>query len=422
MTEDDTTSDPSSDGPASGEGPTDGDHHPGHLHHGASEHHLLHQHRGAQGHRRQPLEPEVDTGTPDAEGLPADRPRGVLRRMATGILTYGVLLAVLLFAYGRIRTTNWTNVLESITPAMVVVVLVLGVANMITNAPPVVITLPGLRVKEAFVTTTASSALSNTVPEGGAVATGLNFAMLRSWGNNLPAITSSYLTTGIWTNLVRYGLGAVALWAMVLGGERAGIVVGGAIGLTVGVGVAVVVLGAVLGSEAFARRLGALLGRLAAPVYRLARRTPPSDMANEVVGFRDRLVGIVRTRWHALTIAMVVSQLTTCAVLWAAVRMQGVSTDEVGWPRIVLAVVLMSTASLIVPTPGGVGVAEVTLVAVMGAGLSSDLTDSLMIATALFRLATWAEPIPVGAGSYLFWRQNRSWRRAPTPDPVPATS
>lgn len=422
MTEDDTTSDPSSDGPASGEGPTDGDHHPGHLHPGASEHHLLHQHRGTQGHRRQPLEPEVDTGTPDAEGLPADRPRGVLRRMATGILTYGVLLAVLLFAYGRIRTTNWTNVLESITPAMVVVVLVLGVANMITNAPPVVITLPGLRVKEAFVTTTASSALSNTVPEGGAVATGLNFAMLRSWGNNLPAITSSYLTTGIWTNLVRYGLGAVALWAMVLGGERAGIVVGGAIGLTVGVGVAVVVLGAVLGSAAFARRLGALLGRLAAPVYRLARRTPPSDMANEVVGFRDRLVGIVRTRWHALTIAMVVSQLTTCAVLWAAVRMQGVSTDEVGWPRIVLAVVLMSTASLIVPTPGGVGVAEVTLVAVMGAGLSSDLTDSLMIATALFRLATWAEPIPVGAGSYLFWRQNRSWRRAPTPDPVPATS
>ena len=371
-------------------------------------------------HHRRPLEPEVDTGTPDAEGLPADRPRGVLRRMATGVLSYGVILAVLLFAYGRLRSTDWSALAESITPAMVIVVLALGVANMITNAPPVVITLPGLRLREAFVTTTASSALSNTVPEGGAVATGLNFAMLRSWGHNLPSITSSYLTTGIWTNLVRYGLGAVALWSMVAGGERATLVVVGAVVLTVGVGVATVVLGAILGSERFARGLGRVLGRLSAPVYRLTRRTPPSDMPGEVVGFRDRLMGIVRTRWHALTLAMVVSQLTTCAVLWAAVRMQGVGADEVGLPRIVLAVVLMSTASLIVPTPGGVGVAEVTLVAVMSAGLSSDLTDPLMVAAALFRLATWAEPIPVGAVSYLFWRRNRSWRQAVTPTAAPA--
>jgi len=362
--------------------------------------------------RRQPLEPEVDTGSPDAEGLPADRPRGVLRRMVTGVLTYGVVLAVLIFAVGRLRSTNWTALAESVTPAMVVVVLALGVANMVTNAPPVVITLPGLRLREAFVTTTASSALSNTVPEGGAVATGLNFAMLRSWGHGLPAITSSYLTTGIWTNLVRYGLGAVALWAMVAGGERGTTVVVGAVVLTVGVAVATVVLGAILRSEGFARGLGRVIGRVSAPVYRLIRRTPPSDMPAEVVGFRDRLVGIVRTRWHTLTLAMLLSQLTTCAVLWAAVRLQGVTPDEVGLPRIVLAVVLMSTASLVVPTPGGVGVAEITLVAVMGAGLSSDLTDPLMVATALFRLATWAEPIPVGAASYLFWRRNRSWRRA----------
>lgn len=362
----------------------------------------------------------MDTGTPDAEGLPADRPKRVLRKMVSGVFTYGVLLAVLMFAVGRLRDVNWSSLAQSITPWMILVVLALGVVNMITTAPPVVITLPGLRIREAFVTTTASSALSNTVPEGGAVATGLNFAMLRSWGNNLPAITSSYLTTGIWTNLVRYGLGAVALWVMLVGGERASIVIVGAIVLTVGVAVAIAVLGAILGSERFARGLGRVLGRVSAPVYRLTRRTPPSDMPGEVVGFRDRLMGIVRTRWHALTIAMVASQLATCAVLWAAVRMQGVGADEVGLPRIVLAVVLMSTASIVVPTPGGVGVAEVTLVAVMGAGLSSDLTDPLVIAVALFRLATWAEPIPVGAVSYLFWRRNRSWRRAVAPTPTPA--
>ena len=138
MTEGDATTNPS---PAAGAGQ---DPQAPHGHHLGREH-----------HRRRPLEPEVDTGTPDAEGLPRDRPRGVLRKMATGVLTYGVILAVLIFAYGQLRSTNWSAVAESITPVMVIVVLALGVANMITNAPPVVITLPGLRIREAFVTTTA---------------------------------------------------------------------------------------------------------------------------------------------------------------------------------------------------------------------------------------------------------------------------
>ena len=69
-------------------------------------------------------------------------------------------------------------------------VVVLGVVNLATNWPPIVIALPGLRIREAAVTNTASAALSNTVPEGGAVATGLNFAMLRSWGFTLADITS----------------------------------------------------------------------------------------------------------------------------------------------------------------------------------------------------------------------------------------
>lgn len=368
-------------------------------------------HAGVHHRHRRPLEPEVDTGLPDAEGLPADRPRKVLRKLVSGVLTYGVILAILMFAVGRLRDTDWSDVLADLSAVMVVVILALGLLNVVTNLPPLVITLPGLKMREGFVTNTASSALSNTVPEGGAVATGLNFAMLRSWGFDLPAITSSYLTTGIWTNLVRYGLGAVALWVMFAGGTRSTTVIVSAVVLTVGVGVAIVVLGAVLRSEGVARNLGTLLGRVSVPLYRLLRRTPPSDMAGEVIGFRTQLTNILRTRWHALTAAMVVSQLTTCLVLWAAVRMAGVGADEVGVARIVLAVVLMSTASIIVPTPGGVGVAEATLVAVMAAGTSGAVTDDLMVATLLFRLATWLEPIPLGAASYLFWRRNRTWRR-----------
>jgi len=353
----------------------------------------------------------VDTGIPDAEGLPADRPRGVLRRMVSGMLSYGVVIVIIGFLIGKLRDTNWSEVAANITWWMVAAVLAAGVVNIVTNLPPQVITLPGLRMREAFVTSTASSALTNTVPEGGAVATGLNFAMLRSWGFNLPAITSSYLTTGIWTNLVRYGLAACALLVMLATGEGGTTVAVLAVVITVGVAVAVAVLAMLLGSESFARGLGVVLGKLAAPVYRLTHRPPVADMPGEVLGFRVKLSHLVRTRWHALTVAMVVSQLAACGVLAVAVRMQGLGADEVSWARIVLAVSAMATASLLAPTPGGLGVAEVTIIAVLGAGLPSSSSEQLILAASLFRLATWLEPVPIGAASYLFWRRNTSWRR-----------
>jgi putative heme transporter len=361
---------------------------------------------------RQPLEPEVDTGIPDAEGLPADRPRGVLRHIVSGLLSYGVVIVIIGFLIGKLRNTNWSEIASSITVWMVVAVLVAGVANIVTNLPPQMLTLRGLPMRQAFVTNTASSALTNTVPEGGAMATGLNFAMLRSWGFNLPSITSSYLTTGIWTNLVRYGLAAVALLVMLATGEGGATVAVLAAVITVAVALAVAVLGLVLGSERFARGLGVVLGKLAAPVYRATHRPPVSDMPGEVLGFRVKLSELVRTRWHALTLAMVVSQLTTCAVLAVAVRMQGLGADDVSLARIVLAVSAMATASMIAPTPGGLGVAEVTIVAVLGAGLPTSSTEQLVVAASLFRLATWLEPVPIGAVSYLFWRRNTSWRRA----------
>jgi uncharacterized membrane protein YbhN (UPF0104 family) len=369
------------------------------------------RHHFDTGHRRRALEPEVDTGTLDAEGLPGDRPTRVLRRMLSGVLSYGVLIAVVYFLITKLAKTNWQQVASQISVWQILIVLALGLANIITNLPPQVLTLPGLKMRESFVTNTASSALSNTVPEGGAVATGLNFAMLRSWGFDLPSITSSYLTTGIWTNLVRYGLAAAALVIMVLRGEGGVSLLWLAIALVVGVAVAIGVLTAVLASDGFARRLGGLLGRIINPVFGVFHRSPVTDMPGEVSGFRTKLVGLVRTQWHALTIAMVVSQLTTCLVLGVAVRLQGLGDDEVSWARIIFAVSAMATVSLIAPTPGGIGVAEATLLWVLGAGLTDDLNSSLLIAIGMFRLATWFEPVPVGAASYLFWRKNRSWRR-----------
>jgi uncharacterized protein (TIRG00374 family) len=352
-----------------------------------------------------------DSGRPDAEGLPSDRPRGVLRRILSGVLSYGVVIAVFWFLFAKLSGSgNLGESLSLITAPQVIVICILGLVNLFTNLPPLAITLDGLRLREAGVTNTASAALSNTVPEGGAIATGLNFAMLRSWGFNLDNITSSFLTTGIWTNLVRYSLLAIALLVMSATGDAPASLIAIALVVALLVGGAIVLFGLILRSERFARRLGRFTGRVVRPFLKLFRRAPIDDMDDRMIVFRDQLVAMVRTRWHALTAAMIVSQLTACFVLGVAVRMQGFSNDTVSWARIVAAFGVMSLASLVAPTPGGLGVAEVTLLAVLGAGLPDSDANGLTAAILLFRIATWLLPIPIGAVSYLYWRKSTRWR------------
>lgn len=67
--------------------------------------------------------------------------------------------------------------------------------------------------------------------------------------------------------------------------------------------------------------------------------------------------------------------------------MQGVTEAEISWAKIVVAWGSMSLASLICPTPGGLGVAELTLVTVLGAGVPDSLDTQITAAVLL--LSAW---------------------------------
>lgn len=378
-----------------------------------------------------------DTGRPDHEGLPKDRPRGILRKIISGALSYGVILIVFGSLFTKLTDQSGSGLdVAPVTAAQVIVVVVLGFVNLCTNLPPLVLTLRGLTFREAFTTNTASAALSNTVPEGGAVATGLNFAMLRSWGFTLDRITSSFLTTGIWTNLCRYSLLAVGLLALTATEPVASYVPIAAGVLTALMVAAIVLLVLALRSESFARRLGAIIGWVLKPVMRIIRKPPIEDMDERVDSFRELVVETVGTRWRSLTATMMLSQFTAFLILGVALRMQGIDQSTISWSRIVVAWGSMSLASLIVPTPGGLGVAEATLMAVLSPGVPDSYDPNIVSAIFLYRGATWLLPIPIGSVSYLFWRKTKRWRRtaedrygaddpsvraaAATPDPAAA--
>lgn len=347
----------------------------------------------------------------DDEGLPTDRPRTVGRRIVSGFLSYGVVALAVFYLLSNLQEDDWTSAMALITGPMLVVSIVLGLVNLATNWPPIVVALPGLRVREAGVTNTAGAALSNTVPEGGAIATGLNYAMLRSWGFTLGDITSEVLVTGTWSQMTKYILLAIGLVVVVLQGWGPEWVVWVALGLTALVAVAIVLLSLILRSEGFASRLGVRCDRIVGRLRRRVTRIPDPGLTEGLPLFRTQMVRLLRLCWGRLTATMVVSQLTVVLVLGICVRMQGLDESTISWAVILVAWGLVTFASLLIPTPGGLGVAEVVLVGVLGHGLPESDQAAVLAAVLLYRIATFLVPIPIGLVAYLYWRMSTGWRR-----------
>jgi putative heme transporter len=257
-------------------------------------------------------------------------------------------------------------------------------------------TLPGLTTGQAGVARTASLALANTVPEGGTVATGLTFAMYRSWGFRSVDSTTSIVTIGIWTNLSRYVLMSIALVILVVFGSGSGSLVWIAVASCVVVAAVCLLIAAIIVDDGFARRVGRLLTRLQNAIARHLSWVRPRDLEQIVSDFRAHVHNRVRTCWRSLTATMLVSQLLGALVLGVAVRMCGIGQDVV--------------AAFVAPTPGGLGIAEAALIAVLGVGLASGDQAQLVAAVLLFRAATWFLPIPIGLVSYLYWRLTNNWK------------
>ena len=124
------------------------------------------------------------------------------------------------------------------------------VLNLVTFAPPWMVTLPGLRFRQAFAMTQASTALSIIAPGGAAVGMAGSWGMLRAWGFRTADVARAITLTGVWNQLANLVFPVVALFLLkVNGGETA------LLGTAAFVGV--VVLGVVVA----AARARPLLGR-----------------------------------------------------------------------------------------------------------------------------------------------------------------
>ena len=321
-----------------------------------------------------------------------------------GFIFVGVLPKVA--DYGSV----WRTV-ASMTWLEIASLLVVGLWNLFSYLPVLTAVLPGLTLRQAFVSTEATTAVANTVPAGGAVAVGLTYAMYSSWGFTGAEIVRSIIVSGVWNTFMKLGMPIIALALLVLQGDAtASLLTASLIGLAVLAG-AVVVFALLLRSEQLARRIGSLLGRAISWVYRAMRRPHDRDLAAAAVEFRENTVGLLGHRWLRLTVATLVSHLSLFLVLLLCLRHVGVSEHEVTTVKAFAAFSFVRLLSALPITPGGVGLVELGYVAAMGAGKPDPVQAQIVAATLVFRAITYFLPIPIGVGTWLFWRRNTTWRR-----------
>jgi len=325
-----------------------------------------------------------------------------------------VLVIAAIFGFALPLFADYRDVWNTITDMTwleVATLAAIAMFNLWTYLPLLTSVLPGLKQRQAFVVNNSSTAISNTMPGGGALGVGVTYSMYRSWGFSNTAISLSVIVSGIWNTFTKLGLPIVALAILAIAGEAStSLIAASLVGVAILAG-AVTLFALVLRSAPLAARIGQRIQRMASPVLIRFGRTAPTGWPERAVDFRSSVTELVAARGPRITAATVTSHITLFFVLLVALRHVGVSDADVGWATVLAAFAFGRLVTAIPITPGGLGVIELGYVAALSVGVNDLVETRIVAAVLLFRAITFIPPIVIGAFTYLFWRRNTTWRR-----------
>jgi uncharacterized membrane protein YbhN (UPF0104 family) len=273
--------------------------------------------------------------------------------------------------------------------------------------------LPGLGLARAAVITQTTTSVANTLPAGGAIAVGLTYEMLHSWGFGRVDSTLYVAVTGIWNIFMKLALPIVSVAILALTGtSSAAFVTAAVIGLVV-LATAVGVFALIFWKEELARHVGVLGERVGTSVRKIFGRRPLTGVAERAVRFRRETIGLVRRRWLWLTLSTILGHLALFLVLLLSLRHVDASEGEISTAQVLAVFAFGRLISALPVTPGGLGVIELGYIG--GLVAAGGARPEVVAAVLLFRVLTYGIQIPLGGITYLIWRGKSSWRRPVQP-------
>jgi uncharacterized protein (TIRG00374 family) len=326
------------------------------------------------------------------------------RKIFRTVGSVALIAAIFGFAvphFGSYRSV-WAS-MHAMTWAQVLLVAAAAAASMITTWIMICSVLPSIRLREAAVVNLGSNAVANTLPAGGALAMGVSWAMLSSWGVSTAEYVLYTLVSGIWNVFARLGLPVLALVILATASRPgAGLIAAAAVGLALLAALAAG-LGLLMRSESFAVRAGRVLQLVLVAACRVARRPASFDIPGSLLSFRDRAGALIAARGWRITAATAASNLTLWLVLLACLRGIGLSQAQVPWQTSLAAFAFVRLLTVLPITPGGLGITELGLIATL-AGAGHRYGVQVTAAVLLYRAVTYLPPIPLGAIACLTWQ------------------
>jgi uncharacterized protein (TIRG00374 family) len=351
----------------------------------------------------------------------ARKPKSKIRRVLGALASLALIVLIFVGVIPQFASYQeaWTAI-SSMGRWWWVAIIAVAIVNQLSYVWPYQAALPHLRFRHGFTETQTTTAISNTVPAGGAVAIGMTFRMFESFSFSDVAISTAVAATGVWNLAFKFGPPIVAVALVASTGQS----VGGTLGAAL-VGVAIIVISVIVlwltfRSETSARWVGHVGDRVANWVLHFFHKDASDQVERSVLRFRGQTNDIVHDRGWLLTIAVVASQLAVFALLLVSVRAVGIGSSQVGFVEVLLSFAVARLAGAIPITPGGLGTVDAALIGMLTAfGASS--SDALA-ADLVWRATSYLPPIFIGLVAYVVWTREVNKSRqlddgAETPGP-----
>jgi uncharacterized protein (TIRG00374 family) len=304
-----------------------------------------------------------------------------------------------------IRTLSWPSILALVGATIL---------NIVTFAPPWMVCMRKLGFVRALVVTQASTATTYVAPGGAAPGMAVSFGMLRAWGFTSRQVAVTVAVLGVWNQMIIFGSVPFAFALLAIVGEHDPLLQSFAIAGLVVFAAGVALFAAVMWSENLARWAGDFAARDANWVLHFVHRGPVGFGGHSLVGFRTDALGLLRTRWHLITITTLAGQLSMFLLLYVTVRVLGIGSSELLGVEIFAAWTVAKLIGSIPITPGGLGVVELGLTSLLVA-FGAPRADAVA-ATLVYRTLSVVPTLVLGLVAAAIWTRFRAPEEvSPTP-------
>jgi uncharacterized membrane protein YbhN (UPF0104 family) len=317
------------------------------------------------------------------------------KRLAGGGLGLAVIIGTFVFILPQVANYRevW-DVVKELSWSQIGLLLGATALNLATYAPPYMAALPGLRFRQAFVLSQASTASTYVLPGGAAVGIGLSYGMLRGWGFTGKPVTLALAVTGIWNQFAMLGFPVLALALLTAANEKHALLQTVAfVGLAVFVVVAAA-FAAGLASPRIANWVGDTAARIVDRLLRIIHRGPVKWDGRSFVSFRNDAVGLLARRWHVLTLATLAGHATVFLLFLTSLRVLDVTPGQVSGIEAFAAWSLVRLLGSVPITPGGIGIVEVGFTTLL-VGFGGDNAE-VVAAVLVYRFLTIVPTLVLG--------------------------